>query len=612
MRTGPEARAATRGPGALRLIYGLPPAEVCSAGVTGSLTDLRLSRPRSRAVNVPRAARWIVAAGLALGAAPAAAQWQKNEYQLQKEAAAHYEPTPLAVQRRAGGGAAVRLRVRFYSDREYRSSGGPQWQDRVRAQLEQLNRLLQPAFGVRLEGESFRHWDRQGPNGTLAPMLDELERLDPGADVDWVVGLVSPLPLISHSFHDLGWARMLSRHFVLRSMSSIADLDEFNRVFRALDRQQREALYVRRKEHRELAVFLHEWAHTLGAFHLEDPRRIMAAALSHESSTIGESEAGLIAAGLAARQQSQGREEVDWAPVQRFLADHPGRDWPAHERAGLEASLASTRSGGTAPASSRSSSSRPAAPGADPPLVLDARARLRENRRGEALALARQHGATLAPSRTAGWLALGRLYMEIGAFSAAEEALARAGSDTGAAEAAAELQRQRRSFALPRAIDQNKGSRFHLAPDAEPDFVAAVLEVRGLVAGADPARARRIADERLRRYPGAPALLVLACEASMLAERTQEAIRSCTQALNAMEDLPRAHYLTGLMAANAGRYPAAIKSLRRAIELAPDQLSFWRPLGEVYRVTGRTEEFKALMEAQAQGSSAKASPPAPR
>jgi len=52
-------------------------------------------------------------------------------------------------------------------------------------------------------------------------MLVELARLDPGLDVDWVVGLVSPLPLVSMSFHDLGWAEVPGRHFVLRGMSSI-------------------------------------------------------------------------------------------------------------------------------------------------------------------------------------------------------------------------------------------------------------------------------------------------------------------------------------------------------------------------------------------------------
>ena len=73
------------------------------------------------------------------------------------------------------------------------------------------------------------------------------------------------------SFHDLGCARVLGRHFVLRGMTSIAELQDFNRLFPKLDNDEREALYGRRKTHKELSIFLHEWAHTLGALHVQDP-----------------------------------------------------------------------------------------------------------------------------------------------------------------------------------------------------------------------------------------------------------------------------------------------------------------------------------------------------
>src|SRR4051812_18070309 len=211
-----------------------------------------------------RRASWVVLA-IGVAAGPAAAQWQKNEYQLQREAAAHYEPAPLSIPARGNGGATTPLRIRFYADADFRSGGGLKWQERLRVQLAELNAVVGPAFGVRFEAEGFRRWPRSGPSGALAPMLIELERLDPGQDVDWVVGLVSPLPLVSMSFHDLGWAAVPGRHFVLRGMSSIAELDDFNRAFQSLERSTREGLYVRRKNHKETVVFLHEWAHTLGA-----------------------------------------------------------------------------------------------------------------------------------------------------------------------------------------------------------------------------------------------------------------------------------------------------------------------------------------------------------
>ena len=45
----------------------------------------------------------------------ASAQWQKNEYQLQREAASRYEPTPIIINHRARGAPTV-MRVRFYCD----------------------------------------------------------------------------------------------------------------------------------------------------------------------------------------------------------------------------------------------------------------------------------------------------------------------------------------------------------------------------------------------------------------------------------------------------------------------------------------------------------------
>jgi tetratricopeptide (TPR) repeat protein len=550
----------------------------------------------NRRGTVAEAAMWLVVA-LTVPAAPAAAQWQKNEYQQQKEAAARFEPAPLTIRRRAGG-APTRMRVRFYSDDAYRSSGGARWQDRLRAQLGQLNELLEPAFAVRLEPESFRRWERRSPNGALAPMLEELEQLDPGPDVDWVVGLVAPLPLVSMSFHDLGWATLLGRHFVLRSMSSIAELDDFNREFRALDREQREGLYSRRKLHKELAIFLHEWAHTLGALHVADDTRIMGPAYSQRSSVIKEDDAGLLAAGLQSRLASSGAAGVDWSPLRRFLTEHRSPDWLPAERATLERLLASSSPGGTTP---RPGPARPAATPAppeagDPPFVGEARAHLRANRRAQALAVAQQASQSAAADGEI-WVALGRIYAEIGALTAAEEALVRAGAAPGVPRAAAELVKQRRALGLPRKVDLKKGSRFRLAPEAEADYAAAVLRARELVT-ADAGRARQVAEQELGRFPGAPGLLVVACEASMLSQRAREAARSCEEALAVMDDLPRAHYLSGLMAANGGRLEAGIKSLRRAIELAPDQQVFWKALGEVYRVAGRSREFRALLADQ--------------
>ena len=90
--------------------------------------------------------------------------------------------------------------------------------------------MAERAFGIRFEIEAFKRWDRRAPANSLFPVLEELEKHDPGTDVDWVVALVAPLPLVSTSIHcNRGMARTLGRHFVLRGMTSIQEMDGLRR-----------------------------------------------------------------------------------------------------------------------------------------------------------------------------------------------------------------------------------------------------------------------------------------------------------------------------------------------------------------------------------------------
>jgi tetratricopeptide (TPR) repeat protein len=559
-----------------------------------------------RRVSAGRGASGVIAVvALALTAArPAAAQFfQKNEYQQQKAAAAQYEPAPILVERRASAGPPRVMRLRFYADADFRSGSGVRWQDRLRAQLGQINQVLEPGFGVRLEAESFHRWDRTGPAGALMPMLDELERTDAGAEVDWVVGLVAPLPLVSMSFHDLGVARVLGRHFVLRSMASVAEMDDFMRVFHALDQAQREALYGHRKEHKEIAIFLHEWAHTLGAFHANDPKRIMGPGYSQHSGLISEDDAGLIAAGLGARIAGRGHDTIDWSPLRAFIAAHPAVDWLPAERASLVNLLAASPVRPALPGPTRAGtpgSERPGEPPVAaplPPFVAAAHAQLRAERRSEALAVVRQaaHDAEKPGTDPAVWLAIAEVDGEIGALTEADAALARAAAHPGAAALASDLLRQRRSLGIPPA-----GARFAITTDAEPTLVAALQRLRGLLARQQLEAAARAIDEELVHFPGAPGLHALACEAALQSHRARDANRSCAAALAGMEAQPRVHYLTGILQANAGRLGPAMKSLRRATTLSPEDPSYWRTMGQVFEAAGRSKEFAALAAARDQ------------
>src|SRR5437763_71090 len=53
--------------------------------------------------------------------------------------------------------------------------------------------------------------------------------------------------------------QVLGRHFVLRGMADLEEARDLARYLDTLDPSQREKLYSRRKWHKEIAVFLHEW-----------------------------------------------------------------------------------------------------------------------------------------------------------------------------------------------------------------------------------------------------------------------------------------------------------------------------------------------------------------
>lgn len=257
--------------------------------------------------------------------------FQKNERQQQREAAGRLAPQPFVLPQMLGQRAPAVIRLRFYADAEYRSTG-PNWRDQVKAQLGRLNQLVGPALGVRFEAVDWKRWERRSGNQTLTPMLTELAKLDPGLDVDWVVGLVSPLPLVSMSFHDLGWANVLGRHFVLRGMSDARELDDLRRYYQKLDPAEVAALYGKRKAHKELAIFLHEWGHTLGAFHVQDRTHLMNAAYSPQAHRLSPADAGLWHESAMARIRSRGLDAVDYSGLRVYLLETNDPLWPPRER----------------------------------------------------------------------------------------------------------------------------------------------------------------------------------------------------------------------------------------------------------------------------------------
>jgi tetratricopeptide (TPR) repeat protein len=598
------------------------------------------------------------ALALLLAAPPAAANMWKTELELQKEAAARLEPYPLYLPRRPRAAAPVVLRLRFYADGEYRA-GGSRWQDRMKSLVAKLNESLEPGFGVRFEAVDFKRWERTGPSGALGPMLEELKRADAGADVDWVVGLVAPLPLVSMSIHDLGMAEILGKHFVLRGMSSIEELQDLAKSFHLIDRADREALYGRRKAHKELVIFLHEWAHTLGGMHMHQETRVMCPTYSAHSSALLPEDIALLEAGLAARIDSRDKGAVDWTPLRSFLERNPNQGWSRADREMLAGLLAGGRPGVDKGGGSGGGGAGWSQPDVDvfnraialvqenkdeaawqalAPLFSRAPRRPEVTRlacrlshlpaAGEAAGACKEAIAAAGATEPDAFVDLGQTLIfkkQRGeALAAAREAGARAekrgragdetwvwiaqlyrqlGALTWAEEALGRAGKARGADATRTEVARARSffglpaasERFHPRPEEEPGYADAVLGGIELLGAGKLREARAASDKALRQFPGGPGLLVLACEIGLREGHPRPAAKQCAAALAAMEELPRAHYLLAQARLATGQADAAIAPLRRALALDPRERAYWESLADVYRGLGRRKELMSLL-----------------
>jgi tetratricopeptide (TPR) repeat protein len=542
--------------------------------------------------------RVLVAAVIAIGGAHESSIARAEVGAADERAAlAATQPAPLEAQGHVTRANVIPVRLRFYADDDHRAGAGD-----VRERLAQLcasmNRISEPALGVRFTIESVRSWHRTSARDPLTRALGELEKLDPARDVDWVVGLLAPPTQMSSDMHEAGMARTLGRHFVLRGMGSAAERAAFARRYPTLERMNAADLaltFSRRSQHKEAVIFLHEWAHTLGALHVTDPTRILSPTYTTEASVLAPMDVGLLNAALEDRFQDRVGVAMgarDWPHLRAFLARTPPGAWDPRDRARLEAVLGSGTTGSAGP--------EPAGNDDPFPFIAAARAALTHHDLGQAeidAAQAAVRAARTSPPDASAWLAIAQVDLQLGAFTAAEEALDRAATDPAATGLRVQVQRARRFHGLPARWPG-------ISPDQEAAFVVSFSQADAALTSTRPARARTLIEAGLHRFSAAPGWLMLACDLAMRESRNQQAHDQCNAALAGMEDLPRAHFLRGTLLLATGKTALALTSLRRAVDLDPAQPAFWDALGEVHAVLGRDEEFRQLRAERARSPAA--------
>ncbi len=209
------------------------------------------------------------------------------------------------------------LPVRLYVDETYRR-GMANWQDRIAAQVLAVSQLLTQQFGVRLQVVTIATWDREsGDSPTLENELAALQALDPGEDVEWVIGFVAARPF-TNDWHQMGLARLPGKHVVVRNMARLVERQQHEKVLDALSAQEREKLYVNRRKHKEVLVLLHELAHTLAVPHDPDGDHIMSPQYDPKIAEFSSASEQLLRLGLEWHARTDAGAQQKW---QRAVAD---------------------------------------------------------------------------------------------------------------------------------------------------------------------------------------------------------------------------------------------------------------------------------------------------
>jgi hypothetical protein len=183
--------------------------------------------------------------------------------------------------------------------------------------------VLRPAFGVAVEVSELHEWTPACTLSELDRCLQELSSVESSAGDEWVVGVLGANPTFTESFDTLGMANVPGHHFVVRDVSDLAERAAIDKAFATHTESRREEIYEKRKQHKRLAVFLHEWAHTLGACHTSDSTALMQASYDDQASHFDDANARLLTAGLDDRYEGTGHEHLlaalDDASAESFL-----------------------------------------------------------------------------------------------------------------------------------------------------------------------------------------------------------------------------------------------------------------------------------------------------
>jgi hypothetical protein len=488
------------------------------------------------------------------------------------------------------------VRVRVYADRDYRMLV-LRWQGHLRDQIKRINAVVEPVFALRFEIDSLHDWDRAHSGVSLDAILTEVEALDPAKDVDLVIGLVTPMQGVATSMHQAGLARILSHHFVLRGMDSEEEIRALDREFRLLDPGERQDLYGVRKLHKEVALFLHEWGHTLGLLHHEDRAALMNPVYDIHQSGFSPFERQVISLVTDRRAADPTHPFPESSALEPLLAHAPTDEGTDKERADLldivhKRERAPARGGGGDPFNPGVSLTHDEI---DPfnRAVAAANADRAEEGWTDFAPIAQRLAGVKAPGDPGAWRRAASLATSLGALSSAEALLAnldRKEAETN--KLAVDIDTRRHRVLLPPDAE-----KLGVPPAREVAYVAAYREAARALEGTDGDAARVRVQTLAAAFPDTPAANVAACELDLRArsaKKRADAVKRCEAAQAAYPDATRPLILLAAAAASERRDTVAEKHLKRAVLLDPTDPVPWQMLARLYRATHATLRLTEL------------------
>ena len=518
----------------------------------------------------------------------------------ERAAARHLLPGRFDLTPASGLPGEMRVvRVRVYADSDYRTLV-LSWQKRLRAQIERINAVVGPVFAMRFEIESVRDWNRSHSGMPLEPILTELEALDPARDVGCVIGLVTPMRGVATSVHQIGSAWLLSHHFVLRGMDDEQELLALDREFALLDPAERQSIYAQRKAHKEVVIFLHEWGHTLGLLHNEDPSIIMNPAYDAHQAAFSPFEQSVINLVLGRRFERPAEPFPEVAALESLLRDAPSDEGSDKDRAQLM-DLARQRARGVTGTPVAGTAADPTGATRDQidqynRAVRAANAGRTEEAWGDLAPVIAELMKTKIPEVASDqtlFREASSFAAHLGALTAAESLMARL--DRNAPElvkVAAEIESTRHQVALP--PDAQKAG---VPAEREVAYVAGYREIARALSSANTTAAEERFQTFAADFPDAPATDIVACELDMSAKNAKKraaAAKRCEAALAKYDAAERALVLLAAMAASDRHDAKAEAYLKRAIGNQPDDPGPWRMLGQLYRSTHARSSLSEL------------------